>query len=77
MHPLTPNLSGLSIEELQSKYNELVKKLTQASRTGNWNLINQINMVLDDYRQELSVRHQKTLEEANKNINFKNIIDIN
>jgi hypothetical protein len=77
MHPLTPDLSNLPTEELSTKYNELVKRMLQAQRMGNGSLINQVGMILDDYRVELSKRQQKILDDANKNANFKNIIDIN
>lgn len=76
MHPLSPNLSELSMEELTTKYNELVKRLTQAHRMGNGNLVHQVSMLLEDYKIEISQRQQKILEDANKKANFKNIIDI-
>lgn len=77
MHPLTPDLSSIPTEELNTKYNELVKRMLQAQRMGNGSLINQVGMLLEDYRVELSKRQQKILDDANKNANFKNIIDIN
>lgn len=77
MHPLTPNLTDLSLEELQAKYNELTKKINQSQRLGNSSLMNQLYMILEDYRMEISVRQQKIYDDINKNPNFKNIIDIN
>lgn len=77
MHPLTPNLTELSLDELQSKYNELTKKISQSQRLGNSSLMNQLYMILEDYRMEISVRQQKIYDDINKNPNFKNIIDIN
>ena len=77
MHPLAPDLSNMPTEELNTKYNELVKRMLQAQRMGNGSLINQVGMLLEDYRVELSKRQQKLLDDANKNANFKNIIDIN
>lgn len=76
MHPLTPDLSGLSIDELQNKYNELTKRVLMAQRMGNYELLNQVTMLLEDYRAELSKRQQQILDGANKKANFKNIIDI-
>jgi len=76
MHPLSPDLTKLSLEEVNSKYNELIKRQLQAQRSGNWSLMNQVSMLLEDYRSELSRRQQQMLDEANKNANFKNIIDI-
>jgi hypothetical protein len=76
MHPLTPNLSELTMEELTGKYNELVKKMLQAQRLGSGSLMGQLAMLLEDYKSEMSRRQQQILADANKNANFKNIIDI-
>jgi hypothetical protein len=76
MHPLAPNLSELTIEELTGKYNELVKKTLQAQRLGSGALVNQLGMLMEDYRSEISRRQQQILADANKNASFKNIIDI-
>ena len=78
MHPLTPDLSGLTIDELQTKHNELVKRMMQVQRTGPSGAMGQLAMFLDDYKNEISSRQQKMLDEISKdNKNFKNIIDIN
>jgi hypothetical protein len=76
MHPLTPNLAELTMEELTGKYNELVKKMLQAQRLGSGSLMGQLAMLLEDYKSEMSRRQQQILADANKNANFKNIIDI-
>ena len=77
MHPLAPKLSDLSMEELTKKYNELTSKLNQAYRFGPQSIIPQMQMLLQDYQQELQERNKKQLEEMEKNSkNFKNIIDI-
>ena len=77
MHPLAPDLSSLSNDEVYTKYNELAKRAQQAYRSGNSNLISQIYMLMEDYKLEISNRQQKILDDANKNPTFKNIIDIN
>ena len=77
MHPLAPDLSGLSLDELNKKYNELTQRYIMASRSGSSSVLSQMVMLLDDYRSEISRRHQKILDDtSNKNPNFKNIIDI-
>lgn len=76
MHPLAPNLSELTMEELTGKYSELVKKTLQAQRMGSSSLINQLGMLIEDYKSEISQRQQQILADANKNASFKNIIDI-
>jgi hypothetical protein len=77
MHPLTPDLSQLSLDELQSKYNDLLKRYNQAHQMGSAQLTGQIIMLIEDYQSEIRNRQQKLLDEINnKNNNFKNIIDI-
>lgn len=76
MHPLTPNLKGLSMDELTTRYNELYGKFIAASRSGS-SAVSQMSMVLEDYRYEMQLRQQEMLKEiSNKNPSFKNIIDI-
>jgi hypothetical protein len=77
MHPLTPDLSKVTLEELNKKYGDLLNRITQAYRWGNPDMINQLQMLMEDYRMEIDVRNRKTLEELEKNSKtFKNIIDI-
>ena len=76
-HPLAPRLSEMSQEELTKKYNELMAKMNQAYRMGPFSIIPQMQMLLEDYQLEMQNRHQKQLEEMEKNSkNYKNIIDI-
>ncbi len=77
MHPFTPDLSQTSDAELTKKHSELMTKLNAAYRMNNGSLINQLQMILDDYTQEINRRRQKELEEIlKKNDKFDKIIDI-
>ena len=77
MHPLGPDLTGLSDDELHTKYSELQKRFGQAYRTGPQSIIPQLQMLMQDYQAEISLRNQKQLEELNKNSKGpKGIIDI-
>lgn len=77
MHPLTPDLTGLTDAELQKKHAELVQKLTQSYRYGNAALVGQIQMVIEDYNAELQRRQQKLLDDMMaKDDKFSGIIDI-
>lgn len=67
MHPLTPNLSSLSNDELEKKRNELNEKMYQSFQFGNPELMYQVQMILDDYNQELEKRHRELLEKTQKN----------
>jgi hypothetical protein len=77
MHPLGPNLTGLSDADLQKKYSELQKRMGQAWRFGPQSVIPQLQMIMEDYQTEISLRMQKQMAELDKNSkNPKGIIDI-
>lgn len=76
MHPLVPDLSGLTMDELMLKYNDLNKKMMMAHRVGSNGVLQQMALVLENYRNEISTRQAKILEDVNRKNNFKNIIDI-
>lgn len=76
-HPLTPDLSKLTMEELTNKHSDLLKRITYAYRIGQSDMVQQLQLLLEDYQAELNERNLKQLEEMNKaSKNFKNIIDI-
>jgi adenylate kinase len=76
-HPLTPDLSKVTLDELNNKYGELLKRITFAYRTGNSEMVYQLQLLMEDYQSEIQARNAKTLAEMEKNSkNFKNIIDI-
>lgn len=58
-HPLIGDLSNLKEEELQTKISELNNKLMQAYRMGNTQLIGQIQMVLESYKNQVNSRRQQ------------------
>lgn len=66
MHPLVEDLSAINDQDLFKKISELTNYLTQSYRLGNYSVVGQIHMLLDDYTAEANRRHQKTLEELNK-----------
>jgi hypothetical protein len=77
MHPLTPDLSGLSDDELHKKRAELSNRMQFAYRMGHGDMIGQIQMVMGDYDMEVQRRNQKMLDDLEKNSKtFKDKIDI-
>ncbi len=78
MHPLGTDLSSLSDDELHKKYGELQKRFGQAYRFGPQSIIPQIQMLMQDYQYEISIRNQRQLDELSKNTGKgpKGIIDI-
>lgn len=76
MHPLAPDLSKLTNDELMAKYNDLTKKFLAAHRFGSGSVVNQMSILLEDYRSELRRRQDQIMRDLDKNSNFKNIIDI-
>jgi hypothetical protein len=76
-HPLTPDLSKFTQEELTNKYNELTKRLNYAFRIGQADMVGQLQLLMQDYQTELNDRSQRALAEMEaKSKTFKNIIDI-
>jgi hypothetical protein len=49
-HPFIHDLSEKTLEDLQTAISSLTTKLNFAYRTGNSQLINQLNMALESYR---------------------------
>ena len=76
-HPLAEDLTQLSDAELNQKYNDLSSRLMQAYRFGQSSMVGQIQMLIDDYRNELANRQRKQLEDMmSKSDKFNKIIDI-
>jgi len=77
MHPLIDKLDGLSNEEVQKKHSEIMQKLNQAYSMGNRQMINQLNMIMESYQEELNKRNKKMFDDlAGKDDKFKDLIDI-
>lgn len=55
-HPFINDLSGKSLEEIQETISDLTNKLTFAYRMQNGPLINQLQMVIESYKNE---QHKK------------------
>jgi hypothetical protein len=66
MHPLAPDLTPLADDELHKKYAELQNRLMFASRMGQGDMIQQLQMLLGDYAAEVSRRNQKLMDDATK-----------
>jgi hypothetical protein len=76
-HPLMPDLTAMSTDELTKKYLELSKRITQAYQLGYGDAINQLRSMMDSYQYEINIRNSRALDEAmRKNPGFKDIIDI-
>jgi hypothetical protein len=77
MHPLAPDLSNLTDDELHKKRAELNNRMMFAYRMGQGNIISQIQLLLGDYDIEIQKRNQKMFDDLQKNNkNFKDKIDI-
>jgi hypothetical protein len=75
MHPFIGDLSGLSLEEIQTKISDITSKINYVSRSGNNYLMYQLNLALETYREAYRV---KTVEQFNagKDSSPLNNIDI-
>lgn len=67
------DLSQLSLEELQTKTTDLMNKLNFAHRIGNRPLINQLQMVIESYRNQSSLKMDELLKKQNiqANVNIQ------
>lgn len=70
-HPLAPDLTKLSDEELHTKHAELVTRMSFAYRMGHADMVGQMQLLLDDYVNEVNNRNQKMLDNAGKSFNDK------
>lgn len=74
-HPFISDLGQLTLDQLQSKIGDLTKKLHFAHRTGNQNLVNQLNMVLESYNNEFKKKLAETYPKDTGN-KYSDKIDI-
>lgn len=66
MHPLTPDLTKLTDDELHTKRAELQNRLTFAYRMGYSDMVHQLNLLIQDYAMEVEIRNKKMLEDAQR-----------
>lgn len=66
MHPLAPDLSKLTDEELHTKRGELQGRMSFAYQIGNADMVNQLQLLLQDYAMEVEQRNAKMMEQAQK-----------
>jgi hypothetical protein len=81
MHPLGNDLSKLSEDELNKKFGELSKRFTSAYRFGPQQIIPQLQMLMQDYQEEMRRRQAKQMQEMMEKMDKdknggKGIIDI-
>jgi hypothetical protein len=72
MHPLSPDLTQLTEEELHTKRSELMNRLNMAHKMGHPDMVNQLTLLLQDYALEIEQRNKKLLDEAEKSGRFGN-----
>jgi len=63
-HPLIGSLAELKEEDLQTKISELNAKLLQAYRMGNPQLISQLTMALETYRNHYQERQRQNTKDS-------------
>jgi hypothetical protein len=77
MHPLAADLSELKDSEVEAKLNELTKKYFQAARLGNQDLLTQLSIFVNIYREEMSNRYRKSLKNTNIDGDLDQLINVN
>ena len=76
MHPLAPDLSNLSDDELHKKYGEIIKRIDQCYRFGPMDMVGQLQLLMGDYQAEIARRNQANLEKIMNDPKIDNSIDI-
>jgi tRNA(Phe) wybutosine-synthesizing methylase Tyw3 len=87
MHPLLGNIRSLTDDELNTKINELHNRYSQAYRNGPFQVLPQLQMLIEDFNNELSRRNAEKMKELQEKLDkaatkkkgdkgIKNIIDI-
>lgn len=76
-HPFIGDLSAKTAQELQETISKLTKNMGFMGRTGRHAMVNQMQMVLQAYRDEFNRRQEREWNEKyGNNKNFTNKIDI-
>lgn len=75
-HPLIGPLDDLTLEELSARINELTKKLSIATRSGNGHLCNQIRMAMENFQNKYQEKLKESYSKAQGNTNFDDKINI-
>ena len=73
MHPLAPDLTGLSDEEFHTKRAELQNRMSTAYRMGSGEMVAQLQLLLQDYAMEMERRNQKMMADAQKSGRLGNV----
>lgn len=77
MHPLAPDLTKMSDDELHTKRAELHNRVAFSYRMGHGDMVQQLQLLLMDYDMEIQIRNQRMLDNLQKtNKNFGNVINI-
>jgi hypothetical protein len=77
MHPLAPDLSGLSDNDLQKRMSDLMRRLVFSSQMGHNDAILQLQMLYEDIQMEVVRRNQIEMEKLQAmSSNFNGTIDI-
>ena len=76
-HPLIGDIDQLTIDELSDKISELTKKTSIAYSTGNGQLVNQLQMALETFRNKYQEKLTASYQKQNSgNIDFDTKIKI-
>jgi hypothetical protein len=73
-NPLIEKVSDLSDDDLMEKLNSLQKKLSQAASAGMFNSVIQIQVILQEYQEEMSRRHRAAIDKDKDK--YDDLIDV-
>lgn len=68
MHPLAPDLTKLTDEELHTKRGELQTRLSRSYQMGSTDMVGQLQLLIQDYAIEVERRNAKLMQSSNRNV---------
>lgn len=71
-NPLLSDISKIKNEDLENKINELMRKYLIAAKSGQGAVCNQINVILEAYKEE---QRRRYIESSKKSIQNKDLDD--
>lgn len=74
-HPLLEELSGLTLEEIQSKVSELNKRLAFAYQMNNGPMIQQLQLIMNSYQEAYRKKMDELMPKGDSD-KYSNKIDI-
>lgn len=75
-HPLSPDSTNLRDTDIQQKITDATRKYNISSRLGNFDLCNQLSMIIEELQMELRERYTKKSSTTVNNTSLDKLVKI-